>query len=178
MEQRPRLDPPTGPGTPIGPPGSIGTRIVADRRLERSSRVVLQIGAALAAVFVLLPGVGLAAVMVLLASLETWHGGEGRLAVEDRLMFLSAALLASAFVVACALVLRRGLRRGPIALAVVGLGGLALVAIGVRGIVEATGIDSLITALSWGVAVTGVVLTLGAALGIASRVQAAHPRPG
>ena len=76
------------------------------------------------------------------------------------------------------MVLRRSLRRGWIALALVVIGGLACIYIGVRGIIEATGIDGLITALSWGVAVTAVVLVLGASLGMAARVQASRHGPG
>jgi hypothetical protein len=81
-------------------------------------------------------------------------------------------------VVACAVVLRRSLRRDRFALAVVGIGGVACIYIGVKGIIEATGIDGLITVLSWGVVATGVVLVLGASLGMATRVQATHPHPG
>jgi hypothetical protein len=142
-----------------------------DARLVRASSVVLGIGIALAAVFVILPGMGVAAVMVFLASLDTWHGGEGVVTIEDRLLFLSVALFAIGLVVACALLLRRSLRRGWIALVLVGLGGLACIGIGIRGILAATGIDAIITTLSWGVAVTGVALLLGASLGIAVRVR-------
>jgi hypothetical protein len=145
-----------------------------DGLVERSSQVVLRIGAVLATIFVLLPGVGLAVVMVFLASLQTWHGGEGDVTVEDRLTFLSVALLATGFVVACAVVLRRSLRRGWIALALVGLGGIACLYAGIRGIIEATGIDSVITGLSWGVAGTGVVLVLGASLCMATNLRATH----
>jgi uncharacterized membrane protein YjjB (DUF3815 family) len=132
-------DAPTGRPSPDGTPGA------ADRRLERSSRVALKAGAAMAAFFVLLPGVGLAAVMVFLASLQTWHGGEGDVTVEDRLTFLSVALLAMGFVVACVVVLRRGPRKGWIALVLVGLGGMACIYAGARGIIEATGIVSMAT---------------------------------
>lgn len=170
MDQRPHVDPPVVRDAPTGRPRLDGTPS-ADRRLERSSRIVLKAGAAMATLFVLLPGVGLAAVMVFLASLQTWHGGEGDVTVEDRLTFLSVALLAIGFVVACAVVLRRSLRRGWIALALVGLGGMACIYTGARGIIEATGIDSLIMSLSWGVAATGVVLLLGASLGMAARLR-------
>jgi hypothetical protein len=171
MDQLQHVDPPTVHDAPTGRPSPDRTPSAADRRLERSSRVVLKAGAAMSTVFVLLPGVGLAAVMVFLASLQTWHGGEGDVTVEDRLTFLSVALLAMGFVVACAVALRRSLRRGWIALASVCLGGLACIYAGVRGIIEATGIDSLITGLSWGVAATGVVLLLGASLGMAVRLR-------
>jgi len=108
----------------------------------------------------------------------TWPLGGGDMTVEFRLQLLSVTLLLVGSVVSCAVVLRRSLRRGWFALAVVGIGGLACISIGVKGIIEATGVDGLITALSWGVAATGVVLLLGASLGMAARVQAAHPHPG
>jgi hypothetical protein len=175
MDQLPRLGPPTFGRSPIGRPGPVGMRIAADDRLERSSQLMLKIGAALAAVFVLLPFVGVAAVMVLLASLDTWHGGEARLTFDDRLGFLMMAVVVVGIVNACAVALRRSLRCDWIALAVVGLGGLTCVCIGVYGIGRATGIDSLITALSWGVATTGVVLVLGASLAVAARARGARP---
>jgi hypothetical protein len=177
MDQHQHTHPPTVSDVPRGQPRPVLTQHPVDRRLERSSTVVLRIGVALSVVFVLLPGVGFAAVMVLLASLETWHGGEADMTVESRVQLLSVALLAIGFVVACAVALRRSLRRGWIALALVAIGGLACIYIGVRGIIEATGIDGLITALSWGVAVTGVVLVLGASLGMTARVQASRNGP-
>jgi hypothetical protein len=115
MDQLPYVDPPTVRDAPTGRPSPDCSPSAADRRLERSSRVVLKAGAAMATVFVLRPGVGLAAVMVFLASLQTWHGGEGDVTVEDRLTFLAVALLAIGFVVACAVALRRSLRRDWIA---------------------------------------------------------------
>ena len=173
MDQLPQVDPPTVHDAPTGRPSPDWTPSVADRRLERASGVVLKVGAAMSTLFVLLPGIGLAAVMVFLASLQTWHGGEGDVSNEDRQMFLSVALLATGFVVACAVVLRQSLRRGWIALALLGLGGLACIYTGARGIIEATGIDDVITALSWGVGATGVVLVLGASLGMAVRLRGA-----
>ena len=178
MDQLPHIDPVTGRDVPPEHPSPDLRQHPGDRLLERSSAVMLRVGVALSAMFVLLPGIGVAAVMVLLASLETWHGGEADMTIEGRLQLLSVALLATGFVVACAVALRRSLRRGWIALAVVAIGGLACLYIGVRGIIEATGIDGLITALSWGVAATGVVLVLGASLGMTARVQASRHRPG
>lgn len=171
MDQLPQVDPPTVHDAPTGRPSPDWTPSAADRRLERASGVVLKVGAAMSTLFVLLPGVGLAAVMVFLASLQTWHGGEGVVTNEDRRVFLSVALLAIGLVVACAVVLRRSLRRGWIALALVGVGGLACIYTGARGLVEATGIDDVITALSLGVGATGVVLVLGASLGMAVRLR-------
>jgi hypothetical protein len=171
MDQLPNVDPPTAHDAPTGRPDQDWTPSAADRRLERASGVTLKVGAAMSTLFVLLPGVGLAAVMLFLASLQTWHGGEGDVSNEDRLMFLSVALLATGFVVACAAVLRQSLRRGSIALTLVGLGGLACIYAGARGIIEATGIDGVITALSWGVGATGVVLVVGASLGMAVRLR-------
>jgi hypothetical protein len=52
--------------------------------------------------------------------------------------FLSVALLAIGFVVACAVALRRSLRRDWVALVLVGLGGMACTYAGARGIIEAT----------------------------------------
>jgi hypothetical protein len=178
MDQLPPIDPLRVGDAPTGQPSPDAVRHQDDRLLERSSAVVLKVGLVLAAIFVILPGIGFAAVMVLLASLETWHGGEADMTIESRLLLLSVALLAIGFVVACAVALRRSLRRGWIALAVVAMGGLACIYIGVKGIIEATGVDGLITALSWGVAATGVVLVLGASLGMAARVQASRHRPG
>ena len=160
------------------PASAHGGHAEGDGRLERSSTVLLKIGAALSAVFVMLPAVGFAAVMVILASQSSWHGGEGVLTTESRLGFVAVGGLAIGFAVACALLLRRSLRQGWIALLLVGMGGLACCYIGVRGIVEATGVDSLITALSWGVAATGATLVLGALLGMASRVQGTRPQRG
>lgn len=134
---------------PRGQPNPDVTQHPVERLVERSSSVVSRIGVALSAMFVLLPLVGFAAVRLMLASLETWHGGEGDITVEFRVQLLSVALLAIGFVFACAEVLRRSFSRGWIALAVVALGGLACIYIGVRGIIKATGIDGLITALSW-----------------------------
>ena len=57
---------------------------------------------------------------------------------------------------------------------VVGFGGLACIYAGVRGIIEATGIDDLVAVLSWGVATTGLLLVLGASLGLVARVRARH----
>jgi hypothetical protein len=171
MDQLPKVDSPTVHDAPTGRPGADWTPSAADLRLDRASQLVLKVGVAMSTVFVLLPGVGLAAVMVFLASLQTWHGGEGEVAVEDRQLLLSVALLATGFVVACAVLLRRSLRRGWIALALVGLGGLACIYTGARGIIEATGIDNVITALSWCVGATGVVLVLGASLGTAVRLR-------
>ena len=178
MGQLPHLGPPTVPGDPVGRPSPGMTQRAAGRRLDGYSRLILQVGAVMSAIFVFVPLVGLAAVMVFLASLETWHGGEGPMTDEVRLTFLSVALLSIGFVVACAVALRRSLRRGWIALVVVGIGGLACIYIGVRGIIAATGVDSLITALSWGVGATGVVLVFGASLGLAARIRgdAAGPR--
>lgn len=178
MDQLPHIEPSTGGDVPLGQPSPDLAQRSGDHRLERSSTVALRIGVALSVLFVLLPMVGFAAAMVFLASLDTWHGGEGDMTIEDRLSFLAAALLAVGLVVACAVALRRSLRRGWVALVVVAIGGLACLYIGVRGIIEATGIDGLITALSWGVAATGVVLVIGASLGMAARVQASRHGPG
>jgi hypothetical protein len=126
-------------------------------------------------VFVLVPLVGLALVLLFLASLQTWHGDEGVMTDAERIRFGSMAVLVIGFVVACVVALRRSLRGSRPALALVATGGLACIYAGVRGIVEATGIDLLITALSWGVGVTGVVLTLGASLGLVVRAQPDRP---
>lgn len=154
-------------------PGPEGPRAANHPRWERSSAILLRIGAALTAAFVLVPLVGLALVLLFLASLQTWHGGEGAMTDADRIWLGAMALLVMGFAVACVVALRAGLRGSRPALALVAMGGLACIYAGIRGIVEATGIDLLITALSWGVGVTGVVLTLGASLGLVVR---AHPR--
>jgi len=178
VDQLPLLDPPTVHDAPIGRPGPDCARRTLDGDLERSSTVTLKIGAALVALFVMLPVAGLAAMLLYAQTYATWPLGGGDMTVEFRLQLLSVTLLLVGSVVSCAVVLRRSLRRGWFALAVVGIGGLACISIGVKGIIEATGVDGLITALSWGVAATGVVLLLGASLGMAARVQAAHPHPG
>jgi hypothetical protein len=178
LDHLPHSDPPTVHDAPIGQPGPDGVQRVPDRRLERSGTVMLRIGAAMVATFVMLPVAGLAAMLLYAQTYPRWPLGGGDMTVEFRLQLLSVTLLLIGLVVACAVVLRRSLRRDWFALAVVGIGGLACITVGVRGIIEATGIDSLITALSWGVVATGVVLVLGAFLGVAARVQASHPHPG
>ena len=178
LDHLPLFDPPTVHDAPIGQPGPDGAQRAPDRRLERSGTVMLKIGAALVAMFVMLPVAGLAAMLLYAQTLATWPLGGGDMTVEFRLQLLSVTLLLVGLVVACAVVLRRSLRRDWFALAVVGIGGLACICSGVRGIVEATGIDINITVLSWGVVATGVVLILGASLGMATRVQAAQPHRG
>ncbi len=170
MGQLPDVNPPTARDAPTGRLGPGGQRRAADGRLERFSRVMLQLGAALVAIIVVIPGLGVAALLLYVASMETVVSHP--MTLEDRLLVLSVALLVVGVVVACAVVLRRSLRRGWIALAIVGIGGLACIYSGVRGIIEATGIDGTITALSWGVAATGVVLVSGASLGMLSRTLA------
>jgi hypothetical protein len=171
MGELPHLGPPTVPGAPVGRPSPDMPHGATERRLDRDSRLILQVGVVMSAIFVFVPLVGLAAVLVFLASLETWHGGEGPMTDEVRLTFLSVALLSIGVVVACAVALRHGLRGGWIALVFVGIGGLACIYIGVRGIIAATGVDNLITALSWGVGGTGVVLVLGASLGLTATLR-------
>jgi hypothetical protein len=139
--------------------------------LERSSTRLLKIGAGLSAIFVVVPAIGLAVAMVVLAVWGTWHDGEGAMTIDAQLTFLAVAVLAVAFATACVALLRRSLRRGWIALALVGIGGLACIVAGLEGIAAATGTDNLITALSWGVGTTGIVLTLGSALGMVSRAR-------
>jgi hypothetical protein len=177
MGQLPDVEPPTAHDAPTGLMGPDGQRRAADGRLERYSRVMLQLGAALVAIIVVLPGLGAAALLLYVASMETVVSHP--MAPEDRLLVLSVAALVVGFVVACAVVLRRSLRRGWFALAIVGIGGLACIYSGVRGIIEATGVDGTITALSWAVASTGAVLVSGASLGMASRMRTIdHPAPG
>jgi hypothetical protein len=178
VDPRPDPDAPTVHDVVMGRHGPDGAPRAADRRLERSSTVLLRIGATLVSVFVMLPVAGLAAILLYAQSYQRWPLGGGDMTVEFRLQLLSVTLLLVGAVVACAVVLWRSLRRGSIALALVGLGGLACIYIGVRGIIEATVHDITITGLSCGLVATGVVLVLGASLGMAARVRAAHLRPG
>jgi hypothetical protein len=172
MDQLPDIDPLVVSDVPLGRPVPDGTRSAVDRRLERLSRMMLRVGAGLVAVLVFVPTLGVAALLVYAATMTTV--AEYRVTDEIRLQFLSVALLAVGFVVACAVALRRSLRRGLIALTAVAVGGLACMYGGVRGIGEATN-DQLI-ALSWVAAATGFVLVLGASLGMAARVRASHYR--
>ena len=142
-------------------------------QLERSSKAALKIGGAFAAVFVLLPGIVLALLMLLLAAQDTLIGHQ--VVLEVRLQLLSVALLAALVVIVFAAALRSSLRLGSLALLAVGLGGSACTYAGMRGLREATGVDDLITALSCGVAATGIMLLLGASLGIVARVRPAPP---
>jgi hypothetical protein len=168
MGQLPGTEPPTPHDAPTGRLGPDSTRSAADRLLERSSRLLLKVGGALVAILAFIPALGLAALLVYAATMTTVAGY--RVTDEVRLQFLSVAVLVVSFVVACAAALRRSLRRGWIALTVVAVGGLACIYIGVRGIVEAT--EGQLSALSWGVAATGVVLVFGASLGMVSRIRA------
>ncbi len=174
MNQLPDIDPPVVSDVPLGRPVPDGTRSAVDRRLERFSRLMLKVGAGLVAVLVFVPTLGLAALLVYAATMTTV--AEYRVTDESRLQFLSVALLAVVFVGACAVALRRSLRRGWIALTAVAVGGLACIYGGVRGIGEAT--NDQVIALSWGAAAAGVALLLGAALGMAARVRVSLHRPG
>lgn len=140
-------------------------------RLERLSTLALKLGAVLAGMFVLLPALSLAGVALLVAAWGSWHGGEGELAQGDLLLLLAVALGSVGLAVGVATLLWRSLRKGVPALALVGVGGLACIAVGLIGIGRATGVDSSITLLSWAEVATGVLLAAGAALGVGARVE-------
>lgn len=135
--------------------------------VDRAADLVLRLGVVLSVPFVLLPGVGLTVVMLFLAGGDTLIGHP--MAPEDRDLLLRVALVAVVFEVAFMTALWRSLRRGWVALAAVGLYGLAGILVGIRGIRDATGPDLMMT-LAAGVVVTGFVLATGAALGMVSRI--------
>jgi hypothetical protein len=138
--------------------------------VDRAADLMLRLGVVLSVPFVLLPGVGLVAVMLFLACGDTLIGHP--MAPEDRDLLLRVAVVAVVFEVAFMTALRRSLRRGPVALAAIGLCGVAGILVGIRGIRDATSADLMMT-LAAGVVVTGFVLAMGALLGMVSRTRTA-----
>jgi hypothetical protein len=177
MDQVPTIDPVGAHDAPPGRSNPAGTRGSADRRLEHASRILLQVGAVLAALLVLLPALGVAALLLYAASLDMWHGIEHQVTAGDRVGLLSLAAMVAAVAAVCEGVVLRSIRQGWVALVMVVLGGIACLYICLRGLIQATGKDDTIVTLSVAVGAMGVVLALGAGLGMAGRLRGDRPRP-
>ena len=175
MDQVPPHDLADVPDAPTTAPSPAGAPTMADNGLERASRILLKVGAVFVGALVLIPGVGLALLLLYMASRETLI--EHQVTTEDRVLLLSLAAMVVGAAAACEGAVLRSLRQGWLALVVVGLGGITCMYICLRGIIAATGVDDSLVALSVAVGATGVVLVLGAALGIAGRLRGDRPSP-